>query len=88
MVQIGGGRPWQACHRPYSLTYITANGNVLSCCFVPFTGRLYTETILGNVFEEPLAAIWQGARYQAFRDRFESAEPPQWCAGCGSKWSI
>jgi MoaA/NifB/PqqE/SkfB family radical SAM enzyme len=84
----GGERPWQACHRPYSLTYITATGNVLSCCFVPFTGRHYAETVLGNVFEQPLAEIWQGARYRAFRTRFESAEPPQWCAGCGSKWSI
>ena len=88
VIQAGGERPWQTCHRPYSLTYITANGNVLSCCFVPFTGRRYAETILGNVFERPLAEVWHGARYQAFRARFESAEPPQWCAGCGSKWSI
>jgi len=88
VAQAGGERPWQTCQRPYSLTYITANGNVLSCCFVPFTGRRYAETILGNVFEQSLAEIWHGARYQAFRARFESAEPPDWCAGCGSKWSI
>jgi len=84
----GGERPWQACNRPYSLTYITANGNVLSCCFVPFTGRRYAEAILGNVFEQSLAEIWQGARYSAFRARFEGDTPPQWCAGCGSKWSV
>ena len=84
----GGERPWQACNRPYSLTCITANGNVLSCCFVPFTGRRYAETILGNVFEQPLTEIWHGTRYGAFRARFESDTPPQWCAGCGSKWSI
>lgn len=84
----GGERPWQACNRPYNLTYITANGNVLSCCFVPFTGHRYAETILGNVFEQPLAEIWHGSRYSAFRARFESDTPPQWCAGCGSKWSI
>ncbi|HVA88920.1 MAG TPA: radical SAM protein [Chloroflexota bacterium] len=88
VAQAGGERPWQVCRRPYSLTYITANGNVLSCCFVPFTGRRYAKTILGNVFEQPLAEIWHGARYQAFRAHFESAEPPQWCAGCGSNWSV
>jgi MoaA/NifB/PqqE/SkfB family radical SAM enzyme len=88
VVPAGDERPWQACRRPYTLAYITANGNVLSCCFVPFTGRPYAGTILGNVFEEPLAAIWHGARYRAFRARFESAHPPQWCAGCGSRWSI
>ena len=81
-------RAWQACNRPYSLTYITAHGNVLSCCFVPFTGKRYVEAILGNVFEQPLAAIWHGARYRAFRDRFASHTPPQWCAKCGSTWSL
>jgi MoaA/NifB/PqqE/SkfB family radical SAM enzyme len=88
MEQGEGERPWQVCRRPYSLAYITATGNVLSCCFVPFTGRFYAGAILGNVFEHPLAAIWQGDRYRAFRAAFESEHPPEWCAGCGSKWSI
>jgi hypothetical protein len=40
------------------------------------------------VFEQPLAAIWQGDRYRAFRAAFESEHPPEWCAGYGSRWSI
>jgi MoaA/NifB/PqqE/SkfB family radical SAM enzyme len=81
-------RPWSACHRPYYLTYITAHGTALSCCFVPFTGRPYAGAVLGNVLREGLEAVWNGPRYRAFRARFASDHPPQWCHGCGSKWSL
>lgn len=81
-------RPWSACRRPYYLTYITAQGNALSCCFVPFTGRPYANTVLGNVLTAGLEAVWNGPAYGAFRARFESDHPPQWCAGCGSRWSV
>ncbi len=81
-------RPWSACRRPYYLTYITAHGTALSCCFVPFTGRPLANAVLGNVLDEGLEAVWNGPRYQAFRAAFESDHPPQWCAGCGSKWSV
>jgi MoaA/NifB/PqqE/SkfB family radical SAM enzyme len=81
-------RPWSACRRPYYLTYITAHGNALSCCFVPFTGRPYGGAVLGNVLRDGVAAVWNGPRYNAFRTRFEGTDPPQWCAGCGSLWSV
>src|SRR5262249_20953021 len=43
-------RPWSACHRPHSLAYISALGNVYSCCFAPFHPGPAKERILGNVF--------------------------------------
>ncbi|HEY7833675.1 MAG TPA: radical SAM protein [Ktedonobacterales bacterium] len=81
-------RPWAGCQRPYTLAYITAHGNVYSCCFAPFHPGRASERLLGNVFEQPLAAIWNGARYRAFRAAFESDSPWDQCAGCGSKWSL
>lgn len=81
-------RPWSPCHRPYSLAYIAATGNVYSCCFAPFHPGPAATRVLGNVFEQPFAAIWNGARYSAFRVAFESDEPWDQCAGCGSKWSL
>ncbi len=91
IVRDFGDRPWSGCQRPYSLTYITSSGNVLSCCFAPFghkSAREYKEErVLGNVFQEPIAAIWQGERYESFRRAFESEHPAKHCAQCGVNWS-
>jgi MoaA/NifB/PqqE/SkfB family radical SAM enzyme len=81
-------RPWAGCHRPYTLAYVTAHGNVYSCCFAPFHPGRASERLLGNAFAEPFAAIWNGERYRAFRAAFGSDTPWDQCAGCGSKWSL
>jgi len=81
-------RPWAACERPWTLTYITANGNVLPCCISPWVARDYPALVLGNVFEQSIAEIWNGVRYQRFRSAFESDTPPDACRGCGRWWSI
>jgi len=81
-------RPWSGCQRPWTLAYVTANGNVLPCCISPWVARDYAGLILGNAFDEQLASIWDGERYQKFRRDFESATPPDPCRGCGLLWSI
>ena len=91
LVRDFGERPWSGCRRPYSLTYITSSGNVLSCCFAPFGHRsakeYYEERVLGNIFQEPITAIWCGERYEAFRRAFESDHPARHCSQCGLNWS-
>lgn len=84
----GERRLWSGCRRPYTLAYIAATGNVYSCCFAPFHPGPAATRVLGNVFEQSFGDIWNGARYRAFRDAFESDEPWDQCAGCGSKWSL
>jgi len=81
-------RPWGGCQRPRQLAYITATGNVFSCCFAPFHPGPSATRVLGNVFARPFAEIWNGPRYQAFRVAFDSDRPWDQCAGCGSKWSL
>lgn len=81
-------RPWEQCRRPNTLMYITANGNVLPCCFSPFTARDYAGLILGNAFETPLAEIWQGTAYRRFRSALRSEETPEACDRCGVCWSL
>ncbi|MBF6591119.1 MAG: SPASM domain-containing protein [Ktedonobacterales bacterium] len=85
---VSATRPWSACQRPRTLAYVTALGNVFSCCFAPFHPGPARERVLGNVFEQPFAEIWNGPRYQAFRAAFASDQPWDQCAGCGSKWSL
>ncbi len=80
--------PWQDCRRPWRLTYITANGNVLPCCIAPFTGVPYREILLGNVQESSVAEVWNGASYRAFRQAHMSDQPPSPCRGCGLRWSL
>ncbi|MGB8344771.1 MAG: radical SAM protein [Ktedonobacteraceae bacterium] len=86
-----GARPWSGCRRPYTLTYITSSGNVLSCCFAPFghrSAREYREErVLGNIFQQPIEDIWYGERYEEFRRAFENDHPARHCSQCGLNWS-
>jgi MoaA/NifB/PqqE/SkfB family radical SAM enzyme len=83
-----GQRPWAGCQRPWTLSYVTANGNVLPCCISPWVARDYEALILGHAFAESFAEIWNGERYRRFRSDFESESPPDPCRGCGLLWSI
>ena len=80
--------PYQHCRRPWSLMYVTANGNALPCCIAPFTTAPYEEIQLGNVFQNTLEEIWNGPRYQDWRRRMLGDRPPTACVGCGSSWSL
>ncbi|MBF6601286.1 MAG: SPASM domain-containing protein [Dehalococcoidia bacterium] len=81
-------RSYTACRRPWSLMYVTANGNVLPCCIAPFTGAHYDGLVLGNVFEQSVEEIWNGQRYHQWRAAMLSERPPEACAGCGEGWSL
>jgi MoaA/NifB/PqqE/SkfB family radical SAM enzyme len=81
-------RPWAGCQRPWTVSYITANGNVLPCCISPSTAQDYSGLILGNAFTEEFESIWNGRRYQAFREVFDTDAPPDPCRGCGLLWSF
>ncbi|MFN3476597.1 MAG: radical SAM/SPASM domain-containing protein [Candidatus Methylomirabilales bacterium] len=83
-----GRRPWAGCQRPWTLSYFTANGNVLPCCISPWTAKDYQNLVLGNAFKEDFEGIWNGERYRRFRETFESDVPPDPCRGCGLLWSL
>lgn len=88
-ISLKGKHPWQGCLRPWSLMYITANGNALPCCIAPFAAPEYREIMLGNVFDQSLAEVWHGARYQELRAAVLSEAPAPWpCQHCGVKWSL
>ena len=81
-------RPWAGCQRPWTLSYVTANGNVLPCCISPWVARDYGRLVLGNAFAVPFDQIWNGERYRQFRADFEGDAPPDPCRGCGLLWSL
>ena len=86
LTPVDARRPWSGCTRPWRSTYVTANGNVLPCCFAPFTTTHYDGVVLGNVFDRPMGEIWNGSAYEAFRRAHASDEPPECCRGCGTRW--
>jgi MoaA/NifB/PqqE/SkfB family radical SAM enzyme len=83
-----GPRPWSRCRRPWTLMYFTATGRALPCCIAPFSLRGYEHYTLGDARHEPLADIWNGPRYQAFRRALAGDDPPAACASCGLRWSL
>ena len=88
-LEVKGAHPWQGCHRPWTLMYITSNGTALPCCIAPFATPDYASIMLGNVFERPLSDVWNGERYQALREAVLSESPTPWpCQHCGVKWSL
>jgi MoaA/NifB/PqqE/SkfB family radical SAM enzyme len=84
----GAGPAYQRCLRPWRLVYVTAQGNVLPCCIAPFAARRYDNIVLGNAFAQPLADIWHGEKYRAWREGIESARPLDPCDRCGLEWSL
>ncbi len=80
--------PWSLCGRPWTLMYLTANGRALPCCIAPFAQHGYENFTLGDATRETLAEIWNGARYQAFRQALQSERPPECCRNCGVCWSL
>ena len=55
--------PSRLCLLPWFSVYITVEGNVRPCCSFGEGETL----VMGNLFEEPFEAIWNGEKYQAFR---------------------
>jgi radical SAM protein with 4Fe4S-binding SPASM domain len=83
-----GFAPWQACMRPWTTVYVTANGNCLPCCISPFATSDYDSLILGNLFERPFAELWNDTLYQKFRTDLLSSQPHRACSSCGVYWSL
>ena len=72
-----------AC-RNWLFPFIGMTGHVFPCGFV-MEGRhraFIVENALGNVFERHFQDIWEGPRYQAFRERLQRDELPEICRFC------
>ncbi|HWK43126.1 MAG TPA: radical SAM protein [Stellaceae bacterium] len=81
-------KPWSLCRRPWTLMYFTAHGRAIPCCIAPFSMRGYDAFTLGNATSQSLREIWNGPRYQDFRQALMADQPPDACASCGLRWSL
>ena len=66
------------CLLPWFSTYMTLDGNVHPCCSCS-----QPETVMGNIFETPIEQIWNGSKYQGFRQAIRSGKRPfPICTNC------
>lgn len=78
-------QPVKQCDRGRSSCYITADGTVLPCCFLPVFDSYEGSKArhgFGNVNETSLTEIWNSHRYTAFRHEIRSGRRPGACGKC------
>lgn len=64
------------CDEPWRSAMILGSGEVYACCIPGPDMRM------GNLTEQTMEEIWNGARYQSLRRKVNSAEPPAACNNC------
>ncbi|MFH0714666.1 MAG: radical SAM protein [Candidatus Diapherotrites archaeon] len=72
------------CDYPWQNPYISYNGDVLPCCFIPQipNARASAENVMGNVLQEKLEKIWNGGKFAEFRKKIKTSNPPTPCKTC------
>lgn len=66
------------CEWPHRGAYLSWRGEAMPCCMVSTPDRV----MLGNMAEQGVKAVWNGAAYRSFRAALASPEPPEICRGC------
>jgi len=66
------------CRWPFDSCFITVDGFVTPCCI-----RANPEVFnFGNIFETPFKEIWNGEKYQKFRETMIKNLPNPICDNC------
>ncbi len=67
------------CQDPWDFLFVDVHGNIRPCCT--------SHRIMGSVYENDLATIWNSPAYQEFRARMVSSDIPEECRTCiRRKW--
>lgn len=65
------------CFEPWESFRIAENGDVFPCC--------YSNYVMGNILQQSVEEIWNGAEYRYYRRNVNSNEPPLECRLCTKK---
>jgi radical SAM protein with 4Fe4S-binding SPASM domain len=66
------------CDWPWRGAYVSYDGRAMPCCMVATPDRIH----FGDMAQDGVAAVWNNRDYSAFRERLDSAEPPEVCRSC------
>lgn len=77
VVKKEGLQPEDLCREAFYGFTVHVNGNVVPC------DRDWAgENVMGNIFEQDVMEIWNGKKFQAFRERMKSTDKPEMCKRC------
>jgi radical SAM protein with 4Fe4S-binding SPASM domain len=68
----------ERCDWPWSGAYISYQGAAMPCCMISTPDRMN----FGNLNDQTLEELWNGDRYEQFRQQLDSEHPPEICASC------
>lgn len=58
------------CLKTFDYAYVSREGNITPCCLLP-------DVKMGNLINEDLQAVWQGTKFQNFRENYRDT-----CGSC------
>lgn len=70
-------RPANRCSVGFDSAFVTAQGEVMPCCF--------SDESMGNVRDQTFREVWYGARYRDFRKRLINGEFADYCSSVRCK---
>jgi radical SAM protein with 4Fe4S-binding SPASM domain len=65
------------CQEPWTNLRISSEGEIKPCCF--------SDEIMGNLYDQKLAEIWNGKKYRYIRKYVNSQDLPEDCRKCPRK---
>ena len=80
--------PWSLCRRPWSLMYITANGQALPCCIAPFSMRGYESFHPRQCIAANDARDMERGKISGISPRIVEPRTAPACSSCGLRWSL
>jgi radical SAM protein with 4Fe4S-binding SPASM domain len=75
---VGRSAGERGCDWPWRSAYVNHDGTLQPCCML--MGR--RRGVIGNVFEQPISELWNGAEYVDLRAALLGPQPPAICEGC------
>jgi radical SAM protein with 4Fe4S-binding SPASM domain len=66
------------CDWPWRGAYVSFRGDAMPCCMVGTPDRVN----FGNMLEDGVADVWNGAEYEHFREQLASDRPAAVCRSC------
>jgi radical SAM protein with 4Fe4S-binding SPASM domain len=62
------------CYDPWTFCFVLQNGDIRPCCV--------SERRMGNILDADFESIWNGEKYEEFRNQIIGGHLPEECAAC------